>query len=262
MIQTFRLDQNKVSPPRSNQKLVKLTNQKPRHSPPGWRLCSSFLATPPRFWQSGRDEASGDAAMRVQCNLVQCPVLDWLLLVYIITISPRGSNKFLRVFRRYSDFKLVRQELLDQVGLHLMLSTANVVFTWHGPFDNETDVQFPLPRVLALRRCVRKTSMLNPGTNSRPRFWQLGFWITNWHDHLRILFVWLQMWWARKMVMVNYRCVWVFKSRHFGQHWFYEISDAWRKCGSEWVPANQTHPKKAGKPSVNLENCETQQPSY
>ena len=52
-----------------------------------------------------------------------------VLLVYIIAISPRGSNKFWRVFRRYSDFKLVRQELLDQVGLHLMLSTANVVFT-------------------------------------------------------------------------------------------------------------------------------------
>ena len=39
------------------------------------------------------------------------------LMVYIIAISPRGSNNLWRVFRRYSDFKSVREELLNQVGI-------------------------------------------------------------------------------------------------------------------------------------------------
>ena len=53
------------------------------------------------------------------------------LSVYIIAFSPRGSGKFWRVFRRYLDFKFVRQQLLDQVGLHLMVSTVTCIHvTW------------------------------------------------------------------------------------------------------------------------------------
>ena len=69
---------------------------------------------------------------------------DGAVFVYIIAISPRASSNFWRVYRRYSHFKFVAQKLLDKVGLHLIVSTANVVFTCHGPFDDETDVQFPL----------------------------------------------------------------------------------------------------------------------